>query len=109
MTFQEYQEKSRKTAAYPNVGSNFVYPTLGLSGEAGEVANKISKIFRDDGSQLTESRRLEVSKELGDVLWYLSQLATELNLSLDDLASQNIERLYSRLERGTIHGSGDDR
>ncbi|MFH1620887.1 MAG: nucleoside triphosphate pyrophosphohydrolase family protein [Patescibacteria group bacterium] len=109
MTFDEYQQKSRKTAAYPDQGSNFVYPTLGLAGEAGEVSNKISKIFRDDNSQLTDSRREEVDRELGDVLWYLAQLATELRLSLDHIASQNIERLYSRLERGTIHESGDNR
>lgn len=109
MTFKEYQKLSRKTAVYPNQGGNFVYPTLGLAGEAGEVANKISKIFRDDGNTVSDERRREIEKELGDVLWYVSQLATELGLSLDKIASLNIENLFSRKERGTLHGAGDNR
>ena len=90
-------------------GENFVYPILGLAGEAGEVANKISKIFRDDGSAITDEKRREVEKELGDVLWYVSQLATELGLSLDKVVSANIENLFFRKERGTLHGAGDNR
>jgi NTP pyrophosphatase (non-canonical NTP hydrolase) len=109
MTFEEYQKKSRKTARYPSAGSNFVYPTLGLAGEAGEVAEKIKKVIRDDGGEMTAERKKELEKELGDVLWYLSQIATELGLSLDEVAEKNIEKLYSRLERGQIKGSGDNR
>ena len=109
MEFAEYQKKSRKTAKYPDAGSNFVYPTLGLSGESGEVAEKVKKIIRDDGGEVLPEKKKEIEKELGDVLWYLAQLATEFGLELDDIAEKNIEKLYSRLERGTIGGSGDNR
>ena len=109
MDFAEYQKKSRKTAKYPDAGSNFVYPTLGLSGEAGEVAEKVKKIIRDDGGEVLPEKKSEIEKELGDVLWYVSQIATELNLELEKIAEKNIEKLYSRLERGQIHGSGDNR
>ncbi len=109
MNFQEYQEKSRKTALYPNKDNNFIYPTLGLVGEAGEVAEKIKKLIRDRGGIIDDGFKESVQKELGDVLWYLSQLATELGLNLDEIAQKNIEKLYSRLERGVINGDGDDR
>ncbi|HPN54419.1 MAG TPA: nucleoside triphosphate pyrophosphohydrolase family protein [Candidatus Moranbacteria bacterium] len=109
MNFEEYQKKSRKTALYPNVGNNFIYPTLGLSGEAGEVAEKIKKVIRDKNGIIDDETKELIEKELGDVLWYVSQLATELNLSLDKIAEKNIEKLYSRLERGKIQGSGDNR
>ena len=109
MDFKEYQEKSRKTALYPDLGNNFVYPTLGLSGEAGEVAEKIKKVIRDKNGVIDEETRILIKKELGDVLWYVSQLATELKLSLDEVAEGNIEKLYSRMERGALHGNGDNR
>lgn len=109
MTFEEYQKESRKTAVYPNVGENFVYPTLGLVGEAGEVAEKIKKILRDDGGIVSEEKRKEIAKELGDVLWYLAQISSELKLSLEEIAALNIEKLKSRAERGMLHGSGDNR
>jgi NTP pyrophosphatase (non-canonical NTP hydrolase) len=109
MNFEEYQKKSRKTALYPGVGSNFVYPVLGLAGESGEVAEKVKKIIRDDGGKVSDLKKQEIEKELGDVLWYVSQIATEIGLSLNDVAEKNIEKLYSRLERGKISGSGDNR
>lgn len=109
MDFKEYQEKSRKTALYPNVGKNFVYPTLGLTGEAGEVAEKVKKIFRDNNGEVNDEIKKTIEKELGDVLWYVAQLATEFDLSLEDVAEKNIEKLWSRLERGTLHGNGDNR
>ena len=109
MNFEEYQKKSRKTAIYPNAGENFVYPTLGLSGEAGEVAEKIKKVIRDKNGVMDDESREMIEKELGDVMWYTAQLATELNLSLDDIAQKNIKKLYSRLERGKISGSRDNR
>ncbi len=109
MTFAEYQKKSRVTAHYPDVGKNFIYPALGLAGESGEVIEKIKKIIRDDNFQLTETKKIEIEKELGDVLWYLAQLATEFGLSLEKVALGNIEKLYSRLNRGKIQGSGDNR
>lgn len=109
MTFDEYQKLSRETAIYPDKGKNFVYPTLGLIGEAGEVAEKIKKILRDKNRTINKETKKELAKELGDVLWYLSQLITELNLSLDKVASLNIDKLSSRKERDTLHGSGDNR
>lgn len=109
MQFDEYQTKSRETALYPDVGHNFVYPTLGLVGEAGEVADKLKKTIRDDGGILTEEKRREVGKELGDVLWYVAQVASEMGLSLNDVAEGNLEKLFSRKERGVIGGSGDNR
>jgi NTP pyrophosphatase (non-canonical NTP hydrolase) len=109
MNFEEYQEKSRKTAKYPEAGNNYIYPTLGLSGEAGEVAEKIKKVIRDKGGEINDETRSEIKKELGDVLWYVSQLATELGLSLDDVAESNIQKLYDRMERGVLQGNGDNR
>jgi NTP pyrophosphatase (non-canonical NTP hydrolase) len=109
MTFSDYQQNSKKTAIYPNVGSNFVYPTLGLAGEAGEVADKIKKILRDKNGQINDTDRQEISKELGDVLWYVAQMATELNLSLDEVAQNNLTKLLSRLERNVLGGNGDNR
>ena len=109
MDFKEYQEKSRVTAKYPDLGNNWAYPVMGLCGEAGEVANKMKKVMRDDNGVVSDEKKEEVKKELGDVLWYMAQLATELGLSLDEVAQANIEKLYSRLERGKIGGSGDNR
>lgn len=109
MNFNEYQNKARETAIYPDLGSNFVYPTLGLSGEAGEVAEKIKKVIRDKGGKISDETRADLQKELGDILWYTAQLATELNISLEDVASGNIEKLHSRQQRNKLHGSGDDR
>jgi NTP pyrophosphatase (non-canonical NTP hydrolase) len=109
MTFEEYQTESRKTAIYPHLGENFIYPTLGLVGESGEIAEKIKKVIRDKEGKISDETKKEIEKELGDVLWYLSQLATELNLSLDEIAKVNIEKLRSRKERGMLHGSGDNR
>jgi len=109
MDFKEYQKLSRKTAFYPNKDNNFVYPTLGLAGESGEVAEKIKKVLRDDGGQVSPNIKEELKKELGDVLWYVAQLSTELGLSMEEVAEKNIEKLYSRLERGKLKGSGDNR
>jgi len=113
MDFKEYQTESRKTAMYPELGNTFLYPILGLLAEAGEVADKLKKHMRDDGittpAQLSEGQKTELCKELGDVLWYLSQLTTECGISFDDVASMNIDKLHSRMERGKLGGSGDNR
>lgn len=109
MDFKDYQTKSRKTAKYPPIGHPVIYPTLGLTNEAGEVAGKIKKIFRDKNGVIGSSEREALKGELGDVLWYLAQVCTELDLSLDEVAGHNIEKLYSRLERGKIGGDGDNR
>jgi NTP pyrophosphatase (non-canonical NTP hydrolase) len=109
MDFTDYQTKSRKTAKYPAIGHPVIYPVLGLTNEAGEVAGKIKKIFRDKNGLIGETEREALKSELGDVLWYLAQVCTELELSLDEVAEHNIEKLYSRLERGKIGGDGDNR
>lgn len=109
MNFSDYQIKSRKTAKYPDIGHAVVYPTLGLTNEAGEVAGKIKKIFRDKAGVISAEDREALKGELGDVLWYLAQVCTELEISLDDIAEHNIEKLSSRLERGKIGGDGDNR
>ena len=109
MNFSDYQSKSRTTAKYPPIGHPVIYPTLGLTNEAGEVAGKIKKIFRDKGGVIGEADRDALKGELGDVLWYLTQLCTELDLSLEDVAAHNLEKLFSRMERGKISGDGDNR
>ena len=109
MNFSEYQLKSRKTAGYPAIGHPVIYPALGLVNEAGEVAGKIKKVFRDQEGQINEDTREALKAELGDVLWYIAQVATELGLELDDIAQHNITKLYDRLERGKIRGDGDNR
>jgi len=109
MDFNEYQTKSRKTAKFPSIGHPVIYPTLGLTNEAGEVAGKIKKVFRDKDGQISNETRDALKAELGDVLWYLTQIATELEITLDEIAEYNIEKLMSRLERGTIKGDGDNR
>lgn len=109
MEFSEYQRKSRKTALYPKIEKGFVYPALGLAGEAGEVAEKVKKIFRDRAGKVDAETGQAIEKELGDVLWYVAQLATEFDLSLDEVAEKNIKKLYSRMDRGKLQGEGDDR
>lgn len=109
MNFNDYQFKSRTTAKYPIIGHPVIYPTLGLVNEAGEVAGKIKKVFRDKDGQISAETREALKAELGDVLWYLAQVATELDLSLDEIAEYNIAKLMDRLERGKIRGDGDHR
>jgi NTP pyrophosphatase (non-canonical NTP hydrolase) len=109
MDFSEYQSRSRRTATYPRAGEDLTYPALGLCGEAGEVAEKVKKTLRDDGGVLSDERRDALARELGDVLWYLSQLATEAGLDLEEIAEENLDKLFSRQERGVLRGSGDER
>jgi NTP pyrophosphatase (non-canonical NTP hydrolase) len=104
----EYQRLSRRTAEYPREAW-LAYPALGLAGEAGEVAEHAKKAIRDDGGEVTGERRAAMAKELGDVLWYVSQLASELGLELEDIAQANLEKLLSRQRRGVLSGSGDER
>jgi len=109
MDFDNYQIEARKTAVYPNKDKNFIYPTLGLVGESGEVAEKIKKILRDKNGTFDNESKLGLKKELGDVLWYLSNLCDELNFSLSDVARINLEKLNLRLTTNKISGSGDNR
>lgn len=107
--FRFYQVEARKTAIYPSLGNNLWYPALGLAGEAGEVAEKIKKIYRDGEGKVTIEKRVEIGKELGDVLWYVASIASELKLDLAGIAETNLIKLQSRAQRGKVHGSGDER
>lgn len=107
--FNAYQRESRKTWNLVHTDHPIVYPTLGLANEAGEVAGKVKKIFRDKGGRISEQDREALKHELGDVLWYLAQICTELDLTLQEVAEANIEKLFSRLERNQIRGDGDKR
>jgi NTP pyrophosphatase (non-canonical NTP hydrolase) len=109
MNFTDYQTKSRATAKYPVIEHGVIYPTLGLVNEAGEVAGKIKKIFRDKDGVIGEAEKEALKSELGDVLWYIAQVCSELNLSLDEVAEANIEKLLDRQARGKIQGDGDNR
>lgn len=108
MTFNDYQKKARKTAVYPNQGKNFLYPAMGLGGEIGEVLNKIGKLMRGD-RKLTDEVKNEIGSEMGDVLWFMAQLGTELGLSLDEIADRNLDKLKKRYSENKIKGNGDNR
>ena len=109
MDFNTYQKNARLTAQYPNLGSNYIYPTLGLVGEAGEVAEKVKKVIRDKKGIFDDESKNSLKKELGDVLWYLSNLCNEFNFSFEEVALQNLEKLKLRASKGNISGSGYDR
>ena len=106
MNLDEYQERAGETAIYPD-GLN--YPILGLAGEAGELCNKYKKILRDKGGEADINDMDELAKELGDVLWYVAQIATELDTDLETIARRNLMKLAGRKARGVLGGSGDDR
>ena len=108
-TFAVYQRESRKTWSVIHTDHSIVYPTLGLTNEAGEVAGKIKKIFRDRNGEISAADREALKQELGDVLWYLTQICTELGLTLEEVAEANLVKLFSRQARGVITGDGDQR
>ena len=109
LDFHNYQLRARDTALYPAVGSNPIYPTLGLCGEVGEVADKVKKVIRDRGGSFDAEVIEALNLELGDVLWYVAQLASELGLELDAIATANLDKLASRAARHVISGDGDQR
>lgn len=114
-----YQWMAQKTAVYPGKGTvaGLEYCALGFAGEAGEVANKVKKILRDDNGEeqdvrlmvITPFRRAQIIKEAGGALWYLAAIAQELGVTLNDIAELNLDELQSRRFRGTIKGDGDNR
>lgn len=108
MKLNEYQSRAYETAQYPKeVG--LAYVTMGLAGEAGEIANKVKKIYRDKGGRMDGECADSLAKELGDVLWYVAMVAKECGYSLETVANMNVKKLASRHERGVIGGEGDDR
>ena len=104
----EYQQRALETAVYPT-GKKIIYPTLGLTGEAGEVADKVKKVIRDNGQQFDEDHLNAIALEISDVLWYVAVLANDLGYTLQNIAEMNYAKLKSRQERGKIGGSGDNR
>ena len=108
MTINEYQEKALETAIYPRE-YKVVYPALGMAGEAGEVADKVKKVIRDNNGEISKEKALEIAKEIGDVLWYCATLANDLGFDLNTIAQMNYDKLHSRQERGKLSGSGDNR
>lgn len=108
MHLDAYQAEASSTAIYPKQFS-IMYPSLGLAAEAGEVANKVKKIYRDNGGLIDDQIRQAVADEVGDVLWYVACLSKDLNIPLSEIAQRNLDKLKSRLERGVIGGSGDNR
>jgi len=101
MKFDDYQAEAKATALYPRRFQNLEYPTLGLAGEAGEVANIVKKIQRDHGGVINEDVRGSLKDELGDVLWYISACADELGLTLAEIAAYNVEKLAKRHNRAS--------
>lgn len=114
-SLNEYQQRSRKTASYPDLGHNLLYPALGLAGESGEAVDKIKKLWRDRGItsgmdvKLTTGEKVALLKELGDALWYISAIAAELDVNLSYVAGMNIDKLEDRKARGVTNGEGDNR
>lgn len=108
MEINNYQEKALLTRTY-GVGVDIIYPTIKLNGEAGEVAEKVGKVLRDNNGIFSNEIKLEIAKEVGDVLWYCAALAKDLGFSLEQIAEINLEKLASRKERNVISGSGDNR
>lgn len=127
MTFDEYSRLMRPTAFYPMLGNNMVYPALAAAEEAGELAGKIKKVWRDHGimgqaeldarrggfqdntAETLNQLRQGAIKEIGDVLWYLDAMAIELGTTLEACAQLNVEKILDRQRRGTLSGSGDNR
>lgn len=107
--FDQYQRIARETAVYSR-WTDPLYPFLGLAGETGEVCETIKKQVRDYNSDFTNPEfRLRLHKELGDVLWYLANIATDFHFHLSEIAKGNLEKLQDRRERGKIHGKGNER
>ena len=103
MTADFYEERASLTAIYPKEKA-LEYLALGLTSEAGEVAGKVKKLIRDG-----KGDKKAIASEIGDVLWYCAMLAKETKVPLNDIMKDNLKKLYSRKERGTLQGSGDNR
>lgn len=108
MHFDEYQKLARQTAIYPEASAVY-YPALGVAGEAGEVCNKVKKVFRDHGGVVSPEHRDAIASEAGDVLWYLANLCEDLGLSLYQVAVANLAKLETRKKANTLSGEGDAR
>jgi NTP pyrophosphatase (non-canonical NTP hydrolase) len=113
LTFNEYQKEAYRLATYSNVGHNVIYPALGLAGESGEAADKIKKIWRNrdimDANLYTDEEKVALAKEIGDVMWYIAAIASEMGYTLEEVAEINIDKLQDRRTRGVLKSEGDNR
>ena len=109
MNFDDYQQKAKLTNTMTDSDLAPMYFTLGLTGEAGEIAEKVKKIIRNQGGDFSQLDREDITKELGDVLWYLAMLADNFGVSLSDVAEKNLAKLADRQARGVIKSTGDNR
>lgn len=120
MTLKEYQKKTQETAIYPDTVAvvnsfdnieyiDYVYPMMGLIGEVGELSNKLQKNIRDNNGDFNALNINDLADEIGDVMWYISQLCNELGIDLEEVITNNVIKLQSRKERGKLGGSGDKR
>jgi NTP pyrophosphatase (non-canonical NTP hydrolase) len=108
MNFEDYQTQASKTAIY-NDADVVIYPVLGLLSEAGEVAGKVKKVLRDNNGQFLPEHREAIADEVGDCLWYIASICTDLGFGMETIAQRNLDKLNSRMARGVIQGSGDTR
>lgn len=108
LTLNQYQQMALETAVYPKE-YKVVYPALGMNGEAGEVADKVKKIIRDNNCELTDEKKKAIALEVGDVMWYCATLANDLGYTLEEIGQMNYDKLHSRQQRGKIGGDGDYR
>ena len=111
MKFDDYQKQARTTLTVSDDNGLALpaYLTLGLVGETGEIAEKVKKIIRNEGGDFSKLDREDIKRELGDVLWYLSAFAGTFDISLDDIASTNLQKLFDRQKRDAINSTGDYR
>lgn len=108
--FEDYQKESRKTWGKGVKGVDpLIYDTLGMLNEGGEFAGKVKKIFRDKEGMISDIDKEALKSELGDVLWYFTQICTELDITLEEVAEANLIKIFSRKERNKLHGDGDNR
>ena len=108
LKIDEYQNFAQETAIYPT-DMRIIYPALGLAGETGEVVDKIKKVYRDNDREFDYEHKEAIAKELGDVLWYAANIATDLGYRLSEIAQMNVDKINSRRERNVMHGEGDER
>ena len=113
MNLKDYGQKAISTLtpnhAYGDINAELMAQVLGLVGESGEIAEKFKKIVRDKAGKLSDDDRIELAKELGDVLWYVNAVAILLGSDIETVAMNNLEKLQSRKARGALHGNGDNR
>jgi len=113
VNLNDYQKEARKTAVFPSKSDTIYYVTLGLVGEAGEVAEKVKKLIRNEEissfNDMNDEQKRELMKELGDVLWYMANFAEEAGCSLEEVAQLNLSKLQDRQRRGVLKSAGDNR